>query len=216
MTASRGAILLAGGRASRVGGAAKPLFEVGGRTLLAAAIDAVTDASARPITICGPPPDPAPGLKLTGIDVVREHPPFGGPVAGAVAVLRAWRERGDLPEWTFLLACDLPGIGLAVSRLARDAALLPRDADGVCLGDASSRPQWLTGLYRTAALAEAGDRLDHDGRDAPVRLLVADLAITVLAAPDLETTDVDTWEDLTWARAAFGGPPSDNSRSDRV
>ena len=38
------AILLAGGRASRVGGAAKPLFEVGGRTLLHAGVDAVRSA----------------------------------------------------------------------------------------------------------------------------------------------------------------------------
>jgi GTP:adenosylcobinamide-phosphate guanylyltransferase len=36
-----GAILLAGGRASRMGGVAKPLLEVGGRSLLRSAVDAV-------------------------------------------------------------------------------------------------------------------------------------------------------------------------------
>ena len=77
-----GAILLAGGRATRVDGAAKPLFEVGGRTLLSAAVTAATDAGARPVTVVAPILDP--GLDVTW---VREDPPFGGPAAAIVAAL---------------------------------------------------------------------------------------------------------------------------------
>lgn len=190
-----GAILLAGGRASRVGGAAKPLFHVGGKTLIAAGVGAVTDAGARPITV-------ASAVLDTTLDVawVREDPPFGGPVAGTAAVLDAWTAAQTLPEWTFLLACDLPRAADAVALLARDLPLLPPDSDGICLGDSSSRPQWLTGIYRVSALVAAVSSLPDRGRDAPVRALMADLAITVVATPDDLTDDVDTWEDLERAR----------------
>ena len=190
-----GAILLAGGRGTRVDGAAKPLFEVGGRTLLSAAVNAVKDAGARPITVASAMLDP-------GLDVVwvREEPPFGGPVAGAVTALESWKSAGTLPEWTFLLACDLPRADAAVARLLADLALLPGDSDGICLGDSTSRPQWLTGIYRVSALLSAAAQLTAHGRDAPVRALVKDLAITVVSVPGDLTDDIDTWEDLERAR----------------
>lgn len=191
-----GAILLAGGRATRVGGAAKPLFEVGGQTLLAAAVTAVRDAGAQPITVVGPMLDPD-----LGVDWVREDPPFGGPAAAVVAALEEWAASGLQPRWILLLACDLPAVAEAVGVLVRDHPLLPADADGLCLGDASSRPQWLIGIYRTRALEDAAAALPDRGRDAPVRALIDDLAVTVVRAPDDLTFDVDTWEDLEQARA---------------
>jgi molybdopterin-guanine dinucleotide biosynthesis protein A len=195
-----GAILLAGGRASRVGGAPKPLFEVGGRTLLGAAIDAVADAGARPITVVGPVLDPS-----FDVEWVREDPPFGGPAAAVVAALTSWPVAAG-PAWTLLLACDLPGVGAAVRRLVADILLLPSDTEGLCLADESSRPQWLTGVYRTSALRAAASGLPDRGRDAPVRALIDDLAVAVIPAPDRLTRDVDTWEDLDEARAwAAGG-----------
>lgn len=190
---SLGAILLAGGRASRVGGADKPLFDVGGTTLLAAAVAAATDASADPITVVGPTLDP--GLP---VGWVREDPPFGGPAAATVAALESWAHD---PEWTLLLACDLPSVAAAVRQLVGDLALLPADTDGICLGDPGSRPQWLTGAYRTRALRRAASALPVRGRDAPMRALLADLAIAVVAADADLTRDVDTWEDLEEARA---------------
>ncbi len=192
--AGLGAILLAGGRASRVDGAAKPLFEIGGTTLLAAAVSAATDAGARPITVVAPVLDAA-----LEVEWVREDPPFGGPAAAVVAALDAWPAGAD-PEWTLVLACDLPAAGPAVRRLTADLPLLPAGTDGLCLGDAGSRPQWLTGVYRTRALRDAASALPDRGRDAPVRALLAELAIAVIAAPDALTRDVDTWEDLEEAR----------------
>lgn len=190
-----GAILLAGGRATRVGGAAKPLFEVGGRTLLGAAVDAARSAGADPVVVVGPVLD-----ETLPVAWLREEPPFGGPAAAIVAALEAWPAAGG-PDWTLLLACDLPGIAPAVARLTRDVILLPADTDGMCLGDAASRPQWLIGVYRTSALRQAASALPDAGRDAPVRVLLDDLAIAVVAAPDALTRDVDTWEDLEEARA---------------
>lgn len=191
-----GAILLAGGRASRVDGADKPLFEVGGRTLLQIAVDAVRDAGADPVTVVGPVLDSS-----VRADWVREEPSFGGPVAGIVTALGSWRAD---PEWTFVLACDLPRADLAVPRLIEALALQPADVEGVCLADASSRPQWLTGVHRTSALRAAACGLPGGGRDLPARTLLADLAIAVVAAADA-TDDVDTWEDLRRAKERFDG-----------
>lgn len=196
-----GAILLAGGRATRLGGAAKPLLDVGGRTLLQRAIDATRGCA--PVTIVG---DPVVGVD--GAGRVREDPPFGGPAAAIVAALEDW---DDDPEWAFVLACDLPGVIDAAARLRRDLPLLPADTDGVCLGDAGSRPQWLTGLYRTAALRRAAASLPDHGAGASVRALLDDLAITVLAAPTEETDDVDTWEDLERARLRWRGLEAERS-----
>ncbi|WP_243074077.1 molybdenum cofactor guanylyltransferase [Microbacterium sp. SS28] len=198
-----GAILLAGGRASRVGGAVKPLFDVGGRTLLARAVAAARDAGAQPIIVAAPQLDPA-----LEVEWVLEDPPFGGPVAGIVAALS--RSEGWVPEpdWTFVLACDLPRIDAAVARLRSDILLLPSDTDGVCLADASSRPQWLTAAYRTPVLRRAASGLPDAGRNASVRDLVHDLAVAALAAPDDLTADVDTWEDLHRARIAAGDEPA--------
>ncbi|MBD3940169.1 NTP transferase domain-containing protein [Microbacterium sp. NEAU-LLC] len=193
-----GAILLAGGRATRVDGAVKPLFDVGGRTLLAAAARAALDAGAHPVTVVAPVLDES--LPVTW---VREDPPFSGPAAATVAALASWPEADD-PEWTLLLACDLPSVHAAVRRLVDDIVLLPSDTDGLCLGDASSRPQWLIGAYRTRALRPAASTLADDGRDASMRALLDDLAITVVTAPGNETRDVDTWQDLEEARARAG------------
>lgn len=201
MAPALGAILLAGGRATRVDGAAKPLFEVGGRTLLTAAVDAVTDAGARPVVVAGPVLDPA-----LDVQWVREEPPFTGPAAAVVAGLDAL---SDDPEWTLLIACDLPAVDEAVRILVRDLPLLPAETEGVCLGDAASRPQWLIGAYRTRALRAAASALPDRGRDASMRALLDDLSIAVVRAPDDLTRDVDTWQDLEEARArrvAGSGP----------
>jgi molybdopterin-guanine dinucleotide biosynthesis protein A len=197
-----GAILLAGGRATRVDGAAKPLFEVGGRTLLAAAVRAAADAGADPVAVVAPVLD-----ETLPVTWVREDPPFSGPAAATVAALASWPAAGD-PAWTLLLACDLPSVGAAVRRLVDDIVLLPSDTDGLCLGDASSRPQWLVGVYRTRALRQAASALPHGGADASMRALLDDLAITVVTAPGDLTRDVDTWQDLEEARARAGAASS--------
>lgn len=189
MTPGTGAILLAGGRGSRVDGAAKPLFTVAGRTLLQRAVDAV--AGCDPITVVGPR-EPAIG----GVSWTREHPPFGGPAAGVLAALTAWDHD---PEWTYLLGCDLPAATAAVARLESARPLLPGETDGVCLA-ADARPQWLIGVYRTTVLRRGAAALPGAGRDASLRALLSEASIAVIDAPETETADVDTWQDLAAAR----------------
>ena len=190
------AIILAGGRASRLGGAAKPLLDIDGRTLLDRAVAAV--AGCEPIVVVGPP-------SPLNVDVVwaRETPSFGGPVAGIAAGLALI----DTAE-VYLLAADLPNAEAAVAVLRQHPPLSPDDEnasenenhDGLCLTDAAGRMQWLLGRYRTAPLRRAVAALPDSGRGASMRALLAGLALTALPAGDL-VMDVDTWDDLERARA---------------
>ncbi len=191
------AILLAGGRGSRLGGAVKPLLELDGVTLLQRAVTAATDAGARRVTVVAAVLDPA-----LAVHWVREDPPYSGPAAAVVEALAD--SVADDADWMLLLACDLPRAGEAVARLTAALPLLPADADGVCLGDASGRPQWLAGLYRTAALRGTAGQLRDAGADAPVRALMADLAITVIAGGDA-SHDIDTWDDYEREKEHLNG-----------
>ncbi|GAA1853344.1 molybdenum cofactor guanylyltransferase [Microbacterium koreense] len=190
-----GAVLLAGGRASRMDGVAKPLLDVGGRSLLVRAVDAAASCGADPITVVGPELDAH--LPVTW---VREDPPFGGPAAAIVAAVNALADDAEAPEWMLVLACDLPTVDAAVRVLVNGIALQPTGVDGLCLTDDTSRPQWLIGIYRTAALRRGVAGIPAQGRDAPVRALLDDLAIATITTADSLTRDVDTWDDLSRAR----------------
>jgi molybdopterin-guanine dinucleotide biosynthesis protein A len=182
------AVLLAGGRASRMGGVDKPGLLVDGVSMRDRAIAAVVAASASPVLVVGPASD-----SVAAVRWVREDPPFAGPAAAVVTALAAIGS--DAADWTLLLACDLPRPEGAVRLLADGIRSLAPESDGVCLADDDGRMQWLTGAYRTAALARAAAALPDGGRDQPVRALVAGLSVDVLADPEASARDVDTWED---------------------
>ncbi|WP_223622507.1 molybdenum cofactor guanylyltransferase [Microbacterium sp. EST19A] len=189
------AIVLAGGRASRLGGADKPQLVVDGATLLDHAVHAVSWCA--PIIVVGPP---AP--VRTDVIWARESPPFGGPVA-AIAAGLAHVDRDEV----CILAADIPRAVDAVGLLRRQPSA---DVDGSCLADATGAAQWLVGRYRTAALRTALDALPDAGHDASIRSLVAGLRLDLVDAGDL-AADVDTWDDLERARArpATAGSPTD-------
>jgi molybdopterin-guanine dinucleotide biosynthesis protein A len=189
------AVVLAGGRAARLGGQAKPQLVVGSRTILAAVLDAVADAAAR--VVVGPPQPVPPGTL-----VVREQPPGGGPVAA----LRA----GLAPVTTdvvAVLAGDLPFVTRdLVHELRRRLT-----GDGVLVVDSTGQDQLLLGVWRTAALRAA---LPDAAAHTSMRKLLAPMAVRRLRpqpAPGQPPpwTDCDTPADLAKARAwaaARGGP----------
>ena len=166
-------IVLAGGRAARLGGADKPTMVVGGRTLLAAVLAAGPArvrgrsswsgriARADRIARAGQPTAghrrAGPGAPGT-LRVVREEPPGAGPVPALrrglaeLAVLHG--DTGDA-GLVAVLAADLPFL-----RAAHLRALLAAAAgqDGAVLTDGDGRPQWLAGCWRAAVLRRAADR----------------------------------------------------------
>ena len=186
------AVVLAGGRAARLGGKAKPQLEVGGRTMLATVLDAVADAAER--VVVGPF-QPVPDDVL----VVREEPPGGGPVAA----LRAGLAEVST-DVVALLAGDLPFLTAAVIAQLRTEL----DGDGILVVDEGGRDQWLLGVWRTAALRAA---VGAASGPTSLRKVLAPLSPRRLR-PAVEPgrpppwLDCDTPADLARARAAAGTP----------
>lgn len=204
------AVILAGGRARRLGGAAKPLLTVGENSLLDLALDAASIAGSPDPIVVGPPV-----TARADVRGVREDPPFGGPAAAIAAALPHVST-----DWILVLAADLPqapriarilvdeltgmtrmdGARMG-DRRAGDARADNPDAnlDGLCLQSDDGRMQWLSAIYRTDALRAAVARLGSaDG--ASMRDLVGALTLQAVTVAATLTDDVDTWEDLVVAR----------------
>jgi molybdopterin-guanine dinucleotide biosynthesis protein A len=154
------AVVLAGGRASRLGGADKPGLVVGARTLLASVVAAADSAGAQRIVVVGPArPELADRAAF-----VREDPPESGPVPA----LRRGLAQVSAPT-VAVLAADLPFLRARHLRIllgawpaerarpARPASPARHGApvSGVIMVDDGGRRQWLAGCWRTAVLRTA-------------------------------------------------------------
>ena len=202
------AVILAGGRSSRLGGEPKALLRYNGQSLLRRTLDNVR--AARRIAVVGPDElraeleafiDAEPE---TAVVLTREDPPFSGPAAGIGAAVNALREgfandddggaalRAPL---TLIFACDMPALGTLPQQLL-DAAernpavqlVLPVDPDG--------RTQPLASCVTSAALDAAAAGYGPDGlAGMPVRKLLEGLEALTLPLASTATADVDTWDD---------------------
>jgi molybdopterin-guanine dinucleotide biosynthesis protein A len=201
------AVVLAGGRASRLGGADKPSIRILGRSLLATVTRAAIGAGASRIVIVGPPrpdlvaevvdgfpqPDSAAGVS---IEFTTEHPPGSGPVPALRAALEVVAE----PRLV-LLAADLPFL-----RAGHVRALLASTNGATVAGsmfvDGQGRPQWLASCWRTASLRSAlqgyqGNSLG--GLLGPLR--PTEITTSAVAGQPPGWLDLDTREDLAEALA---------------
>ncbi|WP_231728508.1 molybdenum cofactor guanylyltransferase [Arthrobacter sp. EPSL27] len=199
------AVILSGGRSSRLGGVPKPALMHDGATLLERALQAAGGASA--VAVVGPDP----GTLPPGVLACREDPPFTGPAAaiaaGLSALARRARDRHRAPApYTLVLACDMPRAQAAVRALLEAAADGP-PGDGLMAVSADGRRQPLVGLYGTDVLQRHISDAARRGAlaNAPVFGLLARLDVREVGVPGGSTDDVDTWDDA----AALGvtGPP---------
>ncbi|WP_394768802.1 NTP transferase domain-containing protein [Lacisediminihabitans sp.] len=180
------AIVLAGGRSSRLGGEPKATLRIGDRTLLSITLDAAAAARARRTVVVGDPALPAP----PGTLVVRESPAFAGPAAAIAAGLTAL---GDgLSDYLLVLACDMPAIAGAVPPLLERAA---NSVDGAIAVDEAGSPQYLAAIYRTASLTAAVRSNASRLENLSVRALLTGLDLARTTVPPGSTSDVDTWSD---------------------
>jgi molybdopterin-guanine dinucleotide biosynthesis protein A len=186
------AIVLAGGRGSRLGGVDKATLDIGGRTLLARALDAVGKASR--VVVVGE-------VDAPGAVVVQETPRFAGPAA-AIGVGLA----EVAAPYVLLAACDQPFLREAVDPLVTAA---PTVGDGVIAVDDDGRRQHLMVVVRTSAL-RAAVAAQPTLVNLSVRALLAPLKLTELPVPSRAALDVDTWHDrdkaLSQDRALSEGP----------
>lgn len=197
------AIILAGGRSSRLGGVPKSTLMFDGATLLERSLLAA--GAAGHIVVVGPDPGDLPD----GVLSCREEPPYAGPAAaiaaglGALAASHAVRPGAAAPPFVLVLACDMPRAAAAVSALREALAGVPgadRDgdrADGVMAVASDGRKQPLAGFYSTAALQRCVSDAARRGRleNASVFALLARLDVREVSVPPGSTDDVDTWGD---------------------
>jgi molybdopterin-guanine dinucleotide biosynthesis protein A len=174
-----GAVILAGGRASRLGGVDKVLLEVGGQPLLAGVVRAACDVGVgRPIVV-GPR-----RAEVSDVRWTREEPVGGGPAA-AIGAGVALAGAGLIA----VLAGDLPFIDGDALRMLGEAA----GPVGAVAIDADGREQWLLGVHRDLEIEG-----ELSGRSAR-SLLDRPGLVRIELAPRL-MWDCDTDDDLTRAR----------------
>lgn len=198
------AVVLVGGRARRMGGAAKHLLPLGGSTPWRRTLSALADRGIAPVVAVGPAPEetaPEGGAKGAGAVIwVREEPPFGGPVAALAAALAL--PALERAEEFLLLAGDLAHPEAVVTRLMRrdptPSAPSLEGAAGVVFR-AEGRPQWLAGRYRVAAVRAALTALG-EVEGASCRALLGGLPIRWIPDEDGTSADIDTPDDFARAR----------------
>jgi len=192
------AIVLAGGRGSRLGGADKAAIVLGASSLLERAIESV--AAAQAIVVVGPNRPAIPEGALQ----VREDPPYAGPAAAIDKGLSALGENRVALPLTVVLATDLPSAVPAVGALLSVVIVEDRTVDGWAGADPEGRLQPLLAVYRTAALSSACRSLATERGSltgASVRQLLEPLRLLHVPLPTTFTADIDTRADLTAARA---------------
>lgn len=173
------AIVLAGGRGSRLGGLDKGALDIGGESMLDRTLRAV--AGFRVVLV---------GAESPGILSVWEEPRGGGPAAAIGAGLA----EVTAPH-VLVVACDIPFLDEAVPILLASM----RERDGVIALDADGRRQHLMIAVRTAALIESA--ATHPSLDGlSVRALLAPLSLVEVVVPARSTLDLDTWHDVEKAR----------------
>ena len=177
------AVVLAGGRGSRMGGRDKPRLEVGGVTLLAHVVSGIpADVE---VIVVGPPHDGLPRR----VRFVREEPAFGGPVAALAAALPAVST-----PLVGLIGADMPAAGALLRRIVDEwdgeDALVPVDGTG--------RRQPLCSALDTSAMTAALDAIgDPAGRSLRDLLQLVDVRDRPLDAESSALlVDIDVPEDL--------------------
>jgi molybdopterin-guanine dinucleotide biosynthesis protein A len=190
------AVVLAGGRARRLGGIAKPTVEIGGRPLLARVLAAVADADR--VIVVGPP--------VTGLDGpepvwAREDPPGSGPVAALRAAVPL------LPPGTgtvVVLAADLPFLDAATVARLRAAAVGTGATEAAVLIDDGGRDQYLAAAWGACALRRALSTVEDDRVSSVYAVAtVTRLAVTGYRAGTEPWRDVDDPAGLDRARASW-------------
>jgi molybdopterin-guanine dinucleotide biosynthesis protein A len=182
------AIIVAGGRASRLGGIDKTALIYEGRSLLHRALDSVRRAHRISIVGYGP--------ELVASDRVRrteESPRWGGPAAAIVAGLHNLRDSES--EFVAVVASDLPHVVRAFAVLIEEHAQ-GVDEDGLIALDSSGTRQPLMAMYRTAALRAAAAKV-APATNLAMRSLIESLALRAVPLPTELCADVDTPDDAS-------------------
>lgn len=179
-------LIVAGGRSSRMG-EDKITATVGADRVLDRVLAACAPA---PVTVAGPP-HLAAVLPAGGV-LVREDPPFGGPVAGLRAAVAA------LPQGVpvvAVLAGDQPFVDAAALAELRAALTAEPGADAAAYVTDDGVLQFLCSVWRAPALrAQLASARDS------MRSVYAGARVVQVPDQRAVSADIDTPEDLATAR----------------
>jgi molybdopterin-guanine dinucleotide biosynthesis protein A len=169
------AIVLAGGRGSRLGGVDKGSLELDGVTLLSRTLEAV--AGAARVVVVGE-------VDAPGVIVVQEEPRFAGPAAAVGAGLAEVTS-----PYVLLAGVDQPFLGDAIPALLEAVT-----GDGVIAVDADGHRQQLMIVVNAVALRHAV-AAQSSLTDMSLRALLSPLELVEVDVPVRSTLDIDTWHD---------------------
>jgi molybdopterin-guanine dinucleotide biosynthesis protein A len=176
-------VVLAGGRARRLGGADKPALPLADGPSSLERVLAGCGGAAR-VVVVGP---------RRRVDVPTEprwtveSPPGGGPLSAVAAALPL-----TSAAVVVVVAADMPLVSRAVPHLVR--TVLDGDSDAAVLVDDRGVRQPLAGAYRRRRLVQRMQAIgDPAGR--PARLLLEDANVTGLPDAWGAAADFDTWPD---------------------
>jgi len=182
------AIVLAGGRSSRMG-QDKALLPIQGVPLLCL-VYSIAESCADPVYVVTPWPERYQKLLPATCQFIQEMPRNHGPLVGFAQGLAQVQT-----DWVLLLACDLPRLRVEVlqewiaelNSAGKAFALLPRHAKG-----------WepLCGFYRRSCLPALIDFINHGGRSFQQWLAQHPVQLLPLSEDDQMLFNCNTPTDL--------------------
>jgi molybdenum cofactor guanylyltransferase len=168
------ALILAGGRATRLGGIDKRELVVEGRTIFARQVEVLAPRVAE-IVVSSPHP-------VAGYRTVRDPLPGAGPLAGIAAGLAAVRS-----SWMLVVAGDMPHVSGAVLDLLISRITDEHDAVAIRIG---GLPEPLLCALRVAACAPVVQRrLAASQRKAARLFLEGELRVSWIEEAELRAVD---------------------------
>ncbi len=188
------AVILAGGRATRLGGANKALLEIGGRTVLQRVVDALHPLVNQTIVVGHLADDvDVPGLEVV-IDCLPERSTLGGIYTGLQAVRN---------EVALIVGCDMPFLS---TDLFRKIAALSEGYD-LAVPRVHAHLEALHAAYRKSCLP-AMERAIQEGSFKIVNFY-SSVRVRELSPAEVEAVDpellsffnINTPEDLAKARS---------------
>jgi molybdenum cofactor guanylyltransferase len=188
------AIVLAGGRATRLGGTNKALLDVGGKRIIERVLDALRPLADQ-IVLVGHLVD---GIVLPGVDVVADLYPGAGSMAALLTGLYASRN-----EVSVVVGCDMPFLS---TPLLRHIVELSDGVDVVVPRIGPHLEALYAAYHRTClpVIEDAIRRRDFKIIDFYSAVRTSEVSETELRAfdPDLQSfLNVNTPDDLEKARA---------------
>ena len=177
------ACILAGGRATRLGGRHKSLVTLDGATILERQLDVLGPRCQQIIVAvaAGAAPLPVPARWADRVELVSDAVAGAGPIAGIAAALAVCRA-----PWMLLVAGDLPHLGGAVLDLLIAAIAADLDAVAPRLG---GLPEPLCCAYAAAVAPIAARRLAGGRRKASGLLTDEGLRVRWIDEPALRAVD---------------------------